>query len=173
MSEASGLPDWRCARCGERHDELPAVTLSAPDAWFHATADERAAEFDLTTDTCIWRPDHFFIRCALRLPLLDREGTFDFGVWSTLSRENFDRYVSLFDSPERASMAHMFGWFSNRLPGYPDTTNLKCRIDPNEAGWRPLIELEPTDHPLALHQRNGILIADAVAYLHDHVGFDR
>ncbi|WP_308294565.1 hypothetical protein [Streptomyces sp. RKAG290] len=41
-------------------------------------------------------------------------------------------------------------------------------------GRRPLIELEPTDHPLAVEQRNGITldrvreIAEAVQHAEDH-----
>jgi hypothetical protein len=42
------------------------------------------------------------------------------------------------------------------LPGYPDTVNLKTMVHSREVGRRPFIELEPTDHPLAVEQRQGI-----------------
>ena len=45
---------------------------------------------------------------------------------------------------------------SAALRGYPDTENLKTMVHPREPGLRPLIELEPTDHPLAVEQREGI-----------------
>jgi len=166
----TGLSVWRCASCGESHDELPAASLRAPDVWADASEQEQADEFDLTSDTCIWRDEHFFVRCVLPIPLADREGTFDFGVWSTLSRENFARYMQLFESPDRASMGAMFGWLSNRLPGYPETTNLKCNVYPCEPGSRPTIELEPTDHPLSIRQRQGMRFDEAVAYCHEHLG---
>ena len=150
---------------------LPAATLSAPDIWFGATEEQRAEEFVLTSDTCVWRDEHCFVRAVLSIPLLDRAGTFDFGVWSTLSPENYDRYVELYDSSKRASLGRMFGWFANRLPGYPDTMNLKCMVEPHEAELRPTLELEPTEHPLAVQQRSGITFADAVAYLHAHMEF--
>jgi hypothetical protein len=108
---------------------------------------------------------------VLEVPLLDRDGSFDFGVWSTLSRENYTRYAGLWDSPERGSLEGMFGWFSNRLPGYPDTLNLKCMVYPRGDDLRPRIDLEPSDHPLAAQQRDGILFADALAYLHAHMDF--
>ena len=165
------MPEWVCAACGGTHDELPAATLSAPDAWFCSSEEERAAEFDLTADTCVWRDEHFFVRCVLQLPLLDREGSFDFGVWSTLSQANFDRYLESLDYPDSLGPDGMFGWLSNRLPGYPDTTNLKCLLHPKEAGKRPKIELEPTSHPLSLQQRRGIAFEEAVAYLHEHMDF--
>lgn len=33
---------------------------------------------------------------------------------------------------------------------------LKSMVHQRPVGERPLVELEPTDHPLALHQREGI-----------------
>ena len=55
-------------------------------------------------------------------------------------------------------MGPWFGWFSNRLKGYPETLNLKCQVRPRSGRQRPLIELEPTDHPLAVEQRDGITL---------------
>ena len=170
MSNQTGVGDWRCASCGDSHDELPAATLRAPDVWFEASEQEQTEEFDLTSDTCIWKDEHFFVRCVLSLPLADRDGTFDFGVWSTLSRENFASYMRIFENAERATLGPMFGWFANRLPGYPETTNLKCNIYPRDSGLRPTIELEPSDHPLSIQQQRGIRFADAVAYCHEHLG---
>ena len=145
--------------------------MPAPFYWDQASEAERAAEFELTPDFCIWRNEHFFVRGVLEIPLLDREGSFDFGIWSTLSAENFERYMALFDSPERASLGPMFGWFSNQLPGYPETLSLKCMVHPRDDGMRPAIELEATDHPLAVQQCHGIRFAEAVAYLHEHMEF--
>ena len=36
---------------------------------------------------------------------------------------------------------------------------LKTRVHTQATGQRPLIELEPTDHPLAVEQRTGITMA--------------
>ena len=44
----------------------------------------------------------------------------------------------------------------DRLKSYPDTLNMKCQVHPREGRQRPTIELEPTDHPLAIEQRDGI-----------------
>jgi hypothetical protein len=43
--------------------------------------------------------------------------------------------------------------------------DLKTRVHLRDYGPRPWIELEPTDHPLALEQRNGISI-DRVAEIY-------
>ena len=49
-----------------------------------------------------------------------------------------------------------FGWINTRLPDYPDTINLKALVHLRQGGLRPAIELEPTDHPLAVEQRKGL-----------------
>ena len=45
---------------------------------------------------------------------------------------------------------------STALPIYPDTINLATNVHTRAVGVRPFVELEPTEHPLALEQRNGI-----------------
>jgi len=169
MSDDHSLPEWRCASCGEIHTDLPAFAMEAPAIWFDAGDDERARDFELTSDTCIWRNEAYFVRCVLELPFAGREGGLEFGVWSSLSGDNFKRYFAAIDDPKRASLGWMFGWFANRLPGYPETENLKCHVHPREPGLRPTIELEPTDHPLAVQQRTGISFEEAVAYAHEHL----
>jgi hypothetical protein len=39
---------------------------------------------------------------------------------------------------------------------YPDNILLKTRVHTRAVGTRPYVELEPTDHPLSIEQRNGI-----------------
>lgn len=66
----------------------------------------------------------------------------------------------------------MFGWLSTALPIYPlETLSLPTLVHTRPVGLRPLVELEPSDHPLAIEQRNGITRARvqelAEAILHD------
>jgi len=64
-------------------------------------------------------------------------------LWEVLGREKEPPY---------------FGWLSTALPYYPDTLNLKTIVNTRPVGHRPVIELESTDHPLAIDQQNGISI---------------
>jgi hypothetical protein len=73
-----------------------------------------------------------------------------------LSKEHFDRERSLAKNQNRTAEIPYFGWFSSRIQVYPDTLLLKTRVHTREVGIRPSIELEPTDHPLAVEQRIGI-----------------
>ncbi|KIL78948.1 hypothetical protein SD77_3749 [Bacillus badius] len=52
----------------------------------------------------------------------------------------------------------MFGWLSTVLSCYPETINLKTRVHTRPVGFSPSIELEPTEHPLAVEQREGITV---------------
>lgn len=81
--------------------------------------------------------------------------------WSpSLSGANFERVHSLWTTPGREQEPPYFGWLSTELALYdPTTLQLKTHVHTQPVGQRPLIELEPTDHPLAVEQRTGITLA--------------
>lgn len=114
-------------------------------------------EFFLTTDTCVIDDENFFIRACLEFPVIGFFEKFSFGSWVSLSEENFNKFEELYDIEIRENEAPMFGWFSSWVwPYYEDTENIKSRIHFRNHGIRPYIELEPTNHPLALAQSKGI-----------------
>lgn len=108
------------------------------------------------------RGGNYFVLGLLSLPIHDREEMLSWGVWSTLSRDNFQRYKRSYAGKRQASLGPMFGWLSTSLPGFPESYNLKCMVHPQDGGLRPSIELEPTDHPLAVAQREGIDVDRAI-----------
>ena len=57
---------------------------------------------------------------------------------------------------ERSHIVPFFGWLCTSLPAYPETLHLKTMVHLRDYGIRPYVELEATDHPLAVEQRNGI-----------------
>lgn len=155
------LRPWRCGSCGELHEGLLDLGADRP---VHC-ADELPIEENsalrltgdfLSRDFCVLGGEDFFVKAMLELELEDCDETFVYGVWSTLSRPNFERYVEGFDGDEQSQDGPWFGWFSTALKGYPDTVNLKCRVHPQDGQARPLIELEPTEHPLSQEQQHGI-----------------
>jgi hypothetical protein len=158
-----------CSQCGFAHEGLPASTCRAPTLWLEATETERAEDFRLSDDFCAFKNEHYFVRCVLQIPIVDSDSeVFEFGVWSTLSADNFKRYYDTFDDLDQSKLGPMFGWFSNRLADYPDTQSLACSVVPQDNRQRPLIVLEPTDHPLAIQQREGVTLDYALRYLHDN-----
>jgi hypothetical protein len=81
-------------------------------------------------------------------------------VWTSLSRDNFARTLDIWDREGREAEPPMFGWLRVVLPTYePSTLNLRTMVHTQPLGLRPLVELEPTEHPLAVEQREGITLA--------------
>jgi hypothetical protein len=132
---------------------------AAPALWFTIPEGEREARALLSSDLCLIDEQHGFIVGNLELPVLDSDERFSWDVWVSLSLPNFKRAFQLWEQPERVSEPPYFGWLSTSLPGYPETLHLKTMIHTREVGRRPWVELEPTDHPLAVEQRQGITLA--------------
>jgi hypothetical protein len=69
----------------------------------------------------------YFVRGVLLIPIVGTEERFGFGVWTTLSQANFERFVELGGTLGPEPCGPFFGWFSSHLPGYPDTdTRRSC-----------------------------------------------
>jgi hypothetical protein len=160
---------FNCPTCGQIHDGFPALTFKAPAAWDWATEEARAADWKLQSDFCRFKDVDFYVRAVLVLPIIDSDQTLEFGVWSTLSKANIDRYWDSFEDDDQSKLGPMFGWFSNAMPGYPETMGLACQVMPQDHRQRPVIELEPSDHPLAIHQRDGITLTQAARFYHSHI----
>ncbi len=60
----------------------------------------------------------------------------------------------------------MFGFLSNELRGFPGSLGLKLNVHPRDDRQRPWLELEPTDHPLAVAQREGIAFEKVLSIIH-------
>jgi hypothetical protein len=151
---------FKCSCCGLYHEELPfSYGSDAPIYWYGIPEKEREARAQLTSDLCVMDDQHYFIRGCLELPILDGKGRlFDWNVWVSLSKQSFEKVIETWDAVGREHNDPMFGWLSTRLPYEPDTINLKTMVHIRSVGTRPYIELEPTDHPLALEQKLGLTI---------------
>ncbi len=155
---------YRCKTCGQIHTDLPDIAADKPDQWFGIPEKERKRRVELTGDTCIIDNQDFFIRGVLQIPIHDHDQKFGFGVWVSQKRENFYKYLENFDSDE---IGPFFGWLCTRIKYYPvDTSSLKTMAHFRKGNLRPLIEVEPTDHPLAVDQLEGITLGKAWEIVH-------
>jgi hypothetical protein len=153
------MPDdfgFVCSCCGQRHDDQPMVYhAEAPIYW-----SGRRLPFSrsrLSSDQCVIKGEAFFIRGLVEIPVVDADDVFAWGVWVSLSKETFVRADKLWQMPGREHEPPYSGLLSTELGLYsPWTVNLKSHVHTRPVGRRPLIELEPTDHPLAVEQRTGI-----------------
>ncbi len=151
-------PGFTCTCCGAQHLELPMNhTAEAPAVWDPAFVG--ADDCLLSSDQCMVRGQHYFVKGLIEIPVVDSDEVFSWGVWVSLSRENFARAADLWDSPDREAEQPYFGWLTTDLPVYsPTTLDLKTHVHTRPVGERPYVELEPTDHPLAVEQRTGITL---------------
>jgi hypothetical protein len=146
-----------CATCGQWHAGLPLDWgFNEPIYWHQIPAGERSRRGHLSADFCDIDGSDFFVRGVIAIPIIGSKDVFMWGVWVTLSQPHFERMQKLWNDPQIVEEPPYFGWLSNKIPIYPDTLNLKTNISSKDVKDRPTITLEPTDHPLAVEQRNGI-----------------
>jgi hypothetical protein len=79
-------------------------------------------------------------------------------VWVSVSEKSLATILDLWNTEIRADQAPMFAWLWNDIQGYPRTFGLKANLHLRNNGQCPFIGLEPTDHPLAREQREGITL---------------
>jgi hypothetical protein len=150
---------YECRCCGERHEGIPfSYGTIAPAIWNDSLVDDGRSA--LTEDLCVIQGQHCFVRARIVIPVIDTDEEFDWGVWVSLSQTNFERTSDLWTTPGREQEPPYFGWLSTEIPIYrPTTLGLRTHVHTQPVGRRPVVELEPTDHPLAVEQRTGITMA--------------
>ena len=150
---------WTCRCCGRQFNTLPLdFTCKAPDHWFQIPESERQHRGKLDSDVCVIDGKDIFVRGCLEIPIVGQDDCFMWGVWVSVTKASFARILELWDAPIIEKEPPKFGWLCNNISLYPTTLNLKTHLHLRGDGSRPSIELEPTDHPLAIEQRQGISI---------------
>jgi hypothetical protein len=151
---------WTCRCCGRQFDTLPLdFGCVAPDPWLQIPESERAERGKLNSDLCTIDNKHNFVRWCLEVPIIGHDDCFVWGVWVSVSDASFARILELWDAPIIENEPPKFGWLCNNISLYPSTLNLKCQVHLRAGSDRPSIELEPTNHPLAIEQRQGISLS--------------
>lgn len=148
---------FTCPCCGKEVVGLPDVAYDFPVYYAALSEAERKTTTRITSDLCSVGDDRF-IRAVCRIPVVDSDVEFGWGVWVSLSQENFQRYVDSYEDADQSKLGTMFGWLSNKLPGYPDTLKLQTTVVPQDDNQRPLVYISDVhaDHPLFIEQREGI-----------------
>jgi hypothetical protein len=169
----SGRIIYRCSTCEKVHEGLPSIAFDAPYYYHLLTDAEAAARAVLTDDFCVVDGEEYFVRTVLEVPVTGYSECLVWGVWGSLSRDNFERYRDAFDEPDQSKLGPMFSWFASHLPDYPETLNLPCRIVPRDGRMRPRVAFAPEqEHPLVLDKASGISLERAIEFvmpvLHKH-----
>ena len=147
---------------------MPDITFDQPGYLNSIPEKERKTRVRIDADLCVVDKEHYFIRAVLLIPITDTSEHLGFGVWVTQKKENFKTYLDNYDTNE---IGPFFGWLSNEFSyGGVPTTNLKTMAHFQGNGQRPLIELDESEHPLYLAQKNGISMDEAWKITHEYLG---
>jgi hypothetical protein len=160
---------WKCGSCEEWHTG-PCLDFGYqwPYYWReeYEETSRRAALLPtwnknrgstfLNDDYCAINNEDFFIRGLIQLPIIGTAQNFCWGVWGSVSRENFETLLKEGQDVKRIELPTMFSWLSTQIPEYPETLNLKMHAHIQKPGRRPSFELEPSDHLLSREYHNGI-----------------
>lgn len=74
---------------------------AAPAVW-EPTMESRQ-DCLLSSDQCVVDAQHYFVKGLIEIPVVGKDEPFCWGVWVSLSRENFSRTADLWDTPQRGS----------------------------------------------------------------------
>ena len=158
---------WKCGSCDEWHTG-PCLDFGFPsplywrekknNARFSSPPEPGSKERKtfLTPDFCAIEDEQFYVRGVLLLPIIGTAENLCWGVWGSLSRDNFQTLLNMDNDPKRSELPPMFSWLSSRIPEYPDTLSLKMYAHIQKPGSRPHFELQETDHPLSQEYHHGI-----------------
>ena len=150
--------EFKCNTCGQIHQGMPSFGAHAPHSYYQVVDDERVSRCDLGSDNCVIDDQFFFVRGCIEIPVIGQSEPFTWGVWLSLSETSFNEWLRVFAVDKRAHIGPFFGWLDTLLRPYSDTLGLKTRVHLRDDANRPRIELEPTEHALAVEQREGISV---------------
>lgn len=156
-----GIFSFKCSSCEEIHEGSPSFGFNAPDPYLEQSEDVQASG-KLTDDLCFYTDEdgtHYFVRAVLEIPINGVTEPFTWGVWSSLSKASYDRYVETYNEPDTEDC--YFGYLSNYIPSYENTYALKLDVQPRENNQRPDLILHDTEHELVNDFENGISVSKA------------
>ena len=149
---------FKCKSCSEWHEGMPTFGADAPLYFYSIPAEERSRRCVLGSDTCVVDQEHFFVLGCLGIHVHGETDPFVWGVWVSLSKDHFDEFLACFDMNDRSHIGPSSDG-SVRAPSLSQYGEVSTQVHLRDNGIRPYIELEPTDHPLAVEQRNVIDVA--------------
>lgn len=148
---------YKCSCCGKIYAELPLCFGSDfPDFYFSVPDDEKKDRIELKESLCVIDLQHFFHRGRLTIPIIDHDEDLIFNVWTTVSSENFEKRMDLWENPERINEEPYFGWLQTKVPTYGETVNMKTIAIEQKVGIIPIIKSIEVEHSLTFDQENGI-----------------
>lgn len=130
---SSRKPQYKCSCCGKTHEDWPAIAYDAPDSYY-GLDDQQRRSSEISSDFCVIAyPDgqiDRFIRAVLALEVRGQCQNLDYGVWVSLSENNFEDYKANFNNEDHEAI--YFGWLCSSIEGYESTfqCSYRCYLQP-------------------------------------------
>lgn len=150
---------YNCRCCGQSFSGVFGLAINTPDVWNGPPEPQpndilKPNTDALTEDFCIQDED-YFVRCLLPFSIIGSEVYFSFGIWGSLSRDNFHIFAESFNDGKQSSVGPMFSWMANALPrSY--ITPTEAELVPQDNHQRPILRITDEAHPYFFAQRDGI-----------------
>ena len=154
---------YTCNICGQEHEQFAALAFLSPTFYNNLTGDDKKNIAELSSDFCIIRHHDKidrFIRGTLTQKVIDNCEDLDYGLWVSLSEKNFQDYSDNFNCDNYETS--YFGWLSNSIPGYTDTTKIPTTVFTRIGNQRPdIVPHKNFDHPFVVDYFSGITKEEA------------
>ena len=155
---------YKCPKCGEEHDELPALGFKYPYHYDTLSDEDKNEIAEISEDFCIIKhPEQtdFFIKTVLSIQIVDCCESLDYGIWVSLSEKSFKDYQENFKL--EANEPVYFGMLCNEIRDYEESTlGLHVNVKVRNGGIRPEIIPHQEEHRLIKDWENGISLDDAL-----------
>lgn len=146
----------KCDYCDEAHGELPMdIAYKRPYHYFLIPEEEVAKRIRINDDLCVIDEEVCLIRGLLPIPVAGCERDFKWGVWAIISKEDFARYLELWDV-DYPDIEPFRGMLSCEPPGYEGILNAEVEIHIGKSSHRPEFRLRETEHLMYREQQAGI-----------------
>lgn len=159
----TGIEKYICNHCGQEHFDWPALTYISPTHYNDLTEEDKINIAELRTDFCVIKHSDQadrFIRCTLTQKVTEHCENLEYGLWVSLSEKSFQDYSDNYNNDNYE--VKYFGWLSNSLPGYDDTTKIPTTIFTRPGNDRPeIVPYEDFDHQFVKDYYNGITKIEA------------
>ena len=146
-----------CTECGHEHPlEDVELTFRRPDIVAKLSTEEREARVQENKDLCILDTKRFFIRALLPLPVIERDSSYNLGLWVEVSAADFDRIYEIWDAQDQAQEPAFKVQVANDIPFNPPAFGLSAELFLTGPTSRPIVILDLVEHPLVEEQIHGI-----------------
>lgn len=157
------MSGMRCPHCGETHDLSDMEpSFRWPDAYVAVPDAERAARTRGARDWCMVRDaagaaTRFFLRVVLPVPVRGDARPCNWGVWVEVDEPTYARVHELWSDDAQVQEPPFAARLANAVPTYPPTLGLPGTLRLTGPASVPAFRLAlPSDHPLAVEQRDGV-----------------